>query len=215
MLQDECECPTERKLLAGLKFTGAPGETDFIHPLRLLLKTQADPEVKKYVDSVPLDAERWWKADAKLYGTGKADQILETIEALKLQSVSKDNIKRAVAFVEGHNIPLFGGARGVYMDTARLQHACSPNTYYSATAGGWAVYRAGRRIAAGTPLTTCRVRMDKCNYFRRKQLEAACIDCRCERCQDGTEYGTGTMRTADIVLTSRIISCRFHLEGHK
>jgi len=45
-------------------------------------------------------------------------------------------------------------------------------------------------ISEGEVITTCRVPVDKCNYFRRKLIKDCGIKCDCARCTDSTELET-------------------------
>jgi len=72
-----------------------------------------------------------------------------------------------------------------------MKHSCSPNTYHIALKSRFLVLRASRPLIKDEPITICRVDSTKCNIFRNRLLDEACVDCSCPRCMDGTEMGTG------------------------
>jgi len=163
---------------------------DFIHPLRILLQVKESSASEKDFRSLKVDLSRSRQRNVIKYGKSEDQRIIETIQKL-MPSVSKEDIEKAIALVERHNVPLDHGARGSYLETTGIEHSCCPNLYFTGSKYGWAIFRASQEIRKGDLLTACRVPLDKCNYFRNKLLEAECIDCSCIRCMDGTEFGTG------------------------
>jgi len=76
-------------------------------------------------------------------------------------------------------------------DLPNITHSCSPNTYHMVLTTKDIVFRAAAPINKGSVITYCKTDMTKCNLFRRRHLQELGISCTCERCNDGTEFGTG------------------------
>lgn len=76
-------------------------------------------------------------------------------------------------------------------DLPNLTHSCSPNTYHMVQTTQNIVFRAAAPISKGSLITYCKTDMTKCNLFRRRLLQKLGVACTCERCNDGTEFGTG------------------------
>ena len=153
------------------------------------MKIQSNPEIRKSIEGIKLDMSKILEKNVNKYGKDCDNKIVNKIKTLVL--APEDVIKLAICFIERYNIPLDCGSRAVYLDTSNIEHSCSPNTYFIGLPNGVCLYRAARQIKAGEAITSCRVPLDKCTYFRQKLMEEEGLICNCSRCEDGSEYGTG------------------------
>ena len=108
------------------------------------------------------------------------ENVIKFIKKIKTE-VGEREIKEALAYSKKHSIPLEFGCLGVYEVFSKLEHSCSPNTYYTVLKSREIIFRAAHSLQKGETINFCKVDLMKCNYFRKKQLGEMSIDCSCSR----------------------------------
>ena len=141
-------------------FTEKTTALDFVTPLRLLMKGVKTREI--------------------LESTIYDENVIKFIKKIKKGADEKE-IKETLAYSKKHSIPLEFGCLGVYEVLSKLDHSCSPNTYYTVLKSREVIFRAALSIEKGESINFCKADLMKCNYFRRKQLGEMSIDCSCSR----------------------------------
>ena len=141
-------------------FTEKTTALDFVTPLRLLMKGVKTREI--------------------LESTIYDENVIKFIKKIKKGADEKE-IKETLAYSKKHSISLEFGCLGVYEVLSKLDHSCSPNTYYTVLKSREVIFRAALSIEKGESINFCKADLMKCNYFRRKQLGEMSIDCSCSR----------------------------------
>merc|ERR1719222_73561 len=113
-------------------------------------------------------------------------------DAVGLTTFSDQEILNALGLFEMFGVGLQNGARAIFPTLLSFQHKCCPNTYMTFLPDGRLVVRASVQVKKGELVTRSLVEVMQCTPLRRIELERSfLIDCRCSRCCDPTEMGTG------------------------
>lgn len=187
--QEECQ------ILKGVKFEPSKlsertDNLDVIHVLRTILAINKNNNLKKELMSVDIDQAAILASIHSKYGQQADVKIRSRLASLNV-NITEPELSTVVCLVERMSVPMDCGARGLHAPTLRLEHSCSPNTYFIGLHTGWVVFRACSQIKLGEKITMSLVPLDTCNYFRRKLLQERGVHCKCQRCMDGSEFGTG------------------------
>jgi len=164
---------------------------DFLTPLRLVTKLASDKKMKEKCNKIQGQYSDLKERNVEEYGPNSDSEIITFINKTIKSSYGIEEIQRAIMIIEKYAMPLDCGALGIYEDLPNISHSCSPNTYFNSKSSKEIVYRATKDIKNGETITYCKTDMTKCNLFRKRLLTKLCISCECDRCKDGTEYGTG------------------------
>jgi len=166
---------------------------DFIGPLRLLMAVEKNEKLRKELFSRDMQTERRQvKLNTKYYENCEMVLMKYLKEACALTAFSDQEILNALGLFEMFGVGLQNGARAIFPTLLSFQHKCSPNTYMTFLADGRLVVRASVQIKKGELVTRSLVEVMQCTQLRRIDLERSfLIDCRCCRCCDPTEMGTG------------------------
>eukprot|EP00092_Neocalanus_flemingeri_P013011 GFUD01014021.1.p1 GENE.GFUD01014021.1~~GFUD01014021.1.p1 ORF type:complete len:502 (+),score=117.10 GFUD01014021.1:107-1612(+) len=172
-------------------FEEATTDLDFVTPLRLLTKLSSDKKLKEKFAKIQANYSDVKQRNIEEYDPTSDERIIKVIKNDIKCGFDIKEIEEAIAIIEKLTIPLENGAQAIYQDLPNIAHSCSPNTYYNTLTSKGIVFRATAPIKSGTIVTYCKTDMAKCNLFRRRQLQKLFISCECDRCKDGSEFGTG------------------------
>ena len=104
-------------------FKAPTNELDFILPLRLLLKVNKEPALKKKFNNVKVEEVK--KRNSRVYGADSDAKVIDTItKKLKVTNVAE--VEWAIAVVEQFSLVLDGnrGILAVYPELAQFTHSC-------------------------------------------------------------------------------------------
>ena len=190
--RDQCEIFRERDIYAAWDNVGEPTlSMDFMGPHRLLLAMKKDPTLRELLKIDMKNDLRKQRYNIKYYVDSEEVIAKYIADQCGLTEFSQTEILTCLGLYEILGLPLQNGAKAFFPQLVHVKHSCCPNSYLHVNADGTIMMKASVNIMKGDRVTRSVVDVMKCSLFRRKELEKEYfIDCECDRCCDGTEFGT-------------------------
>ena len=164
---------------------------DFMGPHRLLLAMKKDSKLRELLKIDMKNDLRKLRYNIKYYVDSEEVIARYISDQCGLTEFSQTEILTCLGLFEIYGLPLQNGAKAFFPQVVYVKHSCRPNSYLHVNADGTILMKASVNISKGDKVTRSLVDVMKCSLFRRKELEKDFfIDCDCDRCCDGTEFGT-------------------------
>ena len=190
--REQCEVFRERDIYAAWDNVSEPTlSMDFMGPHRLLLAMKKDPKLRELLKIDMQNDLRKSRYNIKYY-VDCEEVIAKYIgDQCGITEFSQTEILTCLGLFELSSLPLQNGAKAFFPQLVQVQHSCHPNSYLHVNTDGAILMKASVDISKGDRVTRSVLDVMKCSLFRRKELDKEFfINCDCDRCRDGTEFGT-------------------------
>lgn len=195
--KQECKAMCDRKYTCDIKYE-KPDKIEaaycVISPLRVLLMKYTQP--LQFENIMNLESHLEDRINTPLYLTLKVNLVTFIIHVLGMPFDEETILKVASIFdTNSFEVRTHDGTkrlRAIYLTASMMNHSCRPNTRHVFLGEDhYMAVVATVPIAKGELITATYTQSLWGTLDRRKHLKTSkCFDCYCDRCKDGTEFGT-------------------------